>query len=208
MKHPGDIEDELPIPDPEEMRVKRPSSDTTQEPPDPFEREPFGAPEPGMEPMGDIEFSEDPLCRFYLQRVSEPCWGPVMENLCNGHRWVQFNGRYYSEADAIKARKTGGRLLPTFVPLAKAPLPDVDPELSTLWYIRGDGDRAAAINRATWEAELLQAVDDAYNRRGGSTKNRPQSSVISRPVREVSNGMCISTDGGTVVPLEGHKGGK
>lgn len=118
----------------------------------------------------DIELTGEPLCRHFARKVGEPCWGEVKRHIegghltCVGHAYVGTNGRYYRETDLIKVRKTGGRLYPTFQPLASAPLPDADPELVMLWYLNGDGDRAAAMNRATREAEALCMVNDAYGR--------------------------------------------
>ena len=168
------------------------------------------ADEPTVDDL-DIELDDTPLCRHIARRVGEPCWGAVKHygegtrRTCVGHAYVSLNGRYYQEADLIKARKTGGRLYPTFQPLASAPLPDVDPELVTLWYLYGDGDRAAAMNRATREAEALCMVDNAFTRaklpRDPKDTPPPPSKPLSPPPSMRTIGKVVDETGLKVTDL-------
>jgi hypothetical protein len=165
----------------------------------------------------DIELTEQPpACRYAGRKAAEPCWGPVVTRpefpdtpfrTCAGHACTDFNGRYYTEGELIKARKTGGRLYPTFQPIAKAVLPDVDPELVTLWYLDGDGDRAAAMNRATREAEALCMVNDVYGRTKlprDSANNPPPPQAPLQPISTATPvlGKVVSGDGLKIVTLK------
>lgn len=117
----------------------------------------------------EIELTEQPpVCRYAGRKASEPCWGPVLRRpefpdtpfmTCVGHACTDFNGRYYTEADIKKAQKTGGKLYPTFQPLAEAVRPEVDPELVSLWYAHGDTDRVAT-GRPTCAEGALCKVND------------------------------------------------
>jgi len=162
------------------------------------------------EPL-EIELTEQPLCRHFARKVGEPCWGEVKRHkeghlTCVGHAYVSLNGRYYQEADLIKARKTGGRLYPTFQPLASAPLPDADPELVMLWYLHGDGDRAAAMNQATREAEALCMVNDVYGRTKLPRALKDAPPPPSNPVKPSPSslraiGKVVSEDGDKIIDL-------
>jgi hypothetical protein len=163
----------------------------------------------------DIELTEQPpTCRYVGRRATEPCWGPVEDRpsitdnffkTCVGHSCTVFNGRYYQKVDLLRARKTGGRLYPTFQPLASAPLPEVDPELVGLWHLQGDGDRAAAMNRATREAEVLRTVTDAYSRFKSPRAPRdipPPPSAPLKPVQGMGVAVAMGSNGDRIEPLK------
>lgn len=152
-----------------------------------------------------IEFSKTPLCLHFGQKASEPCWGEVEGRICRGHAWIGHNGRYYSEEDTLKARKTGGRLYPTFTPRTESPLPDVSPELVELWDLLEDGDWEKAWDRAQGRRAALNTVNEALARTKlprDPKDNPPPPRVPTKTFQGSPVGVALGTDGRTMVLLQ------
>jgi len=161
-----------------------------------------------MDPPDDlleIKLTEQPpVCRYAGRRAAEPCWGSVLRRpefpdtyfvTCVGHACTDFNGRYYTEAYLNGARKTGGRLYPTFQPLPEAVRPEVDPELEELWYVHGDKARVAA-GWPTRAEEDLRTVNDALARTKLPREEPPPPSVPPSPLPTHPTILGMAVEGG------------